>query len=129
MELGEFNSDYLSKFSLENKTLVLLGEFNANLLKYDTETGISNFLDLMYSSFLLPHIASPTRTTAVSATLTDNTFTSNCNSPYTSGNLVIILSDHHAQLLIMENQSNLSEIKKEDQLCPSRHSVVVTILE
>ena len=36
MELGEFKNDYLAnileKFSLENKTLVLLGDFNANLL-------------------------------------------------------------------------------------------------
>ena len=37
MELGEFNCHYLTnlleKLSLENKTLVLLGDFNANLLK------------------------------------------------------------------------------------------------
>ena len=55
MELEEFRSYYLTglleKLSLENKTLVLLGDFNTNLLKYDRD--ISNFLDLMYSSFLL----------------------------------------------------------------------------
>ena len=68
----------------------------------------------MYSSFLLPQIASPTRTTAASATLIDDIFSNNCNPPYTFGNLVITLSDHHAQFLIMEN---LSESKKEDQLC------------
>ena len=36
MELLEFNSDYLvnlsEKLSLENKTLVLLGDFNAEIL-------------------------------------------------------------------------------------------------
>ena len=47
---------------------------------------MSNFLDLMYSSFLLPHIASPTHTIATSATLTENIFTNKCNCPYTSGN-------------------------------------------
>ena len=108
IELGEFNSHYLTnlleKLSLENKTLVLLEDFNANLLKYDIDTGISNFLDLMYSSFLLPHIVSPALTTEASATLIDNIFTNNCNSPYTSRNLVITLFDHH-------------ESKKEDQLC------------
>ena len=116
MELGELNSDYianlLEKPSSENKALVLLGDFNANLLKYDIDTDISNFLDLIYSSFLLPHVASPTRTTAASATLIDNIFTNNCNSPYTSGNLLITFSDHHAQFLIMENQPNLSKVKK-----------------
>ena len=68
----------------------------------------------MYSSFLLPQISSRTRTTAASAILIDDIFSNNCNPPYTFGNFVITLSDHHAQFLIMEN---LSETKKEDQLC------------
>ena len=118
MEFSEFNSDYLTnlleKLSQENKTLVLLRDFNVDLLKY-INSDISNFLDSMYSS-LLPHIASPTHTTATSATLIDNIFSNNCNSPYTSGNLVITLSDHHAQFLILGNQHNSIENNKEDQL-------------
>ena len=70
----------------------------------------------MYSSFILPHIASPTCTTATSATLTGNIFSNNCNSPYTSGNLVITLSDHHAKFLILGNQHYSIENNKEDQL-------------
>ena len=39
MELSEFNNHYLSNLldnlSEENKTVVLLGDFNADLLKYD----------------------------------------------------------------------------------------------
>ena len=39
MELSEFNSDYLTNvldtLSSENKTVILLGDFNADLLKYD----------------------------------------------------------------------------------------------
>ena len=94
----------------------MLGDFNADLLKYHTNSDISNFLYSMYSSLLLPHIASLTRTTATSATLIDNIFSNNCNSPYTSGNLVITLSDHHAQFLILGNQHNSIENNKEDQL-------------
>ena len=124
-ELGEFGSDYLTnlleKLSLENKALVLLGDFHANLLKYDIDRNISNFLDLMYLSFLLPHTATPTRTTVASTILIDNIFNNNCSSPYNSGNLVITLSDHHAQFLIMENQPNLlislKVKKKQDKLC------------
>ena len=71
----------------------------------------------MYSSFVLPQIASPNRTTSSSITLIDNMLTNNCNSTYTSGNLVIVLSDLLAQFLIMENQPNLSVSKEEDQLC------------
>ena len=43
MELSEFNSDYLASLlevSLENKTLVLLRYFNADLLKYHTNNAI-----------------------------------------------------------------------------------------
>ena len=51
MELLEFNNDYLANLldtlSSENKTVVLLGDFNA---KYDQNSNISDFLDLMYSS-------------------------------------------------------------------------------
>ena len=52
----------------------------------------------------------------LSSPLIDNIFTRNCNSPYSSCNLVITLCDHHAQFLIMKNQPNISENKKEDQL-------------
>ena len=89
MELPEFNSDYLTNLldtlSSENKTVVLLGDFNADLLKYDQNSNISDYLDLMHSSPLLPHIFSPTRTTTSSATLIDSIFTNNYDSSFVSG--------------------------------------------
>ena len=48
------------KLFCENKTAILLGDFNANLLNYDIDTDISDFLDHMYCKSLLPHITSPT---------------------------------------------------------------------
>ena len=51
MELSEFNNNYLTNLldtlSSENKTVVLLGDFNADLLKYDQNSNISDFLDSM----------------------------------------------------------------------------------
>ena len=92
MVLTEFNNDYFTNLldiiSSENKTVVLLGDFNADLLKYDRNSNISDFLDSMYFSLLLPLIFSPTRITSSSATLIDNIFTSNYNSSFVSGNLV-----------------------------------------
>ena len=60
MELSEFNNHYLANFSLsnENKKVVLLGDFNADFLKYDNDSNISDFLDAMYSNSFLPNIAS-----------------------------------------------------------------------
>ena len=107
MELSEFNSDYvtnlLDTLSSENKTIVLLGDFNADLLKYDQNSNTSDFSDLMYSSLLFPHISNPNCTTT-SSTLIGNIFTNNYNSSFFSGNLVNSLSDYHAQFLIRGNQ-------------------------
>ena len=109
MELSEFNNHYLSNLldnlSDKNKTVVLLGDFNADLQKYDKDCNVSDFLDTMYSNLLLPHIASPTCVTLNSETLIDNIFCNNYDSSFTSGNLVTTLSHHHAQFLLMEFQN------------------------
>ena len=81
--------------------VVLLGDFNADLLKYDHDEEASGFLDAMYSKQLLPNISSPTRITSTSATLIDNIFTNDYDNTFTSGNLVTTLSDHLAQILIV----------------------------
>ena len=68
MEISDFNKYYLSNLIetlfLENRTIVLLGDFNVDLLKYDNNNDVSNFLDTMHSNLLLSHITSPTRITA-----------------------------------------------------------------
>ena len=73
MELSEFNNYYLSNLletlPNENKTVVLLGDFNAGLLKYDKDSSIPDFLDIMYLNLLLQRITSPNRVTAKSGTL------------------------------------------------------------
>ena len=82
MELLELNSDYLRNLlgilSSENKTVVLLEDFYADLLQHDRNSNISDSLDLLYSSLLLAHIFRP-HTTTRSASLIDNVFTSKNN--------------------------------------------------
>ena len=116
MELSELSNHYLSNLldnlSEENKTVVLLGDFNADLLKYDKDCNVSDFLDTMYSNLLLPHIACPTHVTVNSQTLIDNIFSNNYDSSFTSGNLVTTLSDHHAQFLLMEFQTKQMDNEK-----------------
>ena len=84
MELSELNL----LDTLSSEKLVLLGDFNTDLLKYDQSSNIFDFLDLVYSSLLLP-----THTTTTSATLIDNVFTNNYSSSFFSGNVVSTLSD------------------------------------
>ena len=49
MGLSEFNSNYLTNLldtlSSENKTVVLLGNFNVDLLKYDQNSNTSDLID------------------------------------------------------------------------------------
>ena len=40
-----------------------MGDFNIDLLKYDTEKDSVDFLDFMYASFLLLYIFTPSRLT------------------------------------------------------------------
>ena len=116
MELSEFYgrcfSNLLDNLSGENKTVVLLGNFNADLLKYDKDYNILGFFDTMYSNLLLPHIASSACVTKNSETLIDNSFSSNYESSFISGNLVTPLSDHHAQFLSMEFQTKQTDSEK-----------------
>ena len=109
MELSEINNRYLSNLldnlSEESKTVVLLGDFSIDLLKYDKSCNVSDSLNTMYSNLLLPHIACQTCVTVNSQTLIDNIFSNNYDSSFTLINLVTTLCDHHAQFLLMEFQT------------------------
>ena len=89
MHPSEFNGiylkDLLENLSQENKTIVIMGDFNV-LLKYDTEKVSADFLDDMYASFLLPYISPPSRVTSRSKILIDNIFSSNIEDGCISGN-------------------------------------------
>ena len=107
MPIDEFNDEFLlpllEKASKENKKLILLGDFNINLLKSDTENAVSNFLDILGSFSLLPQIIFPTRITNTSKTLIDNIFTDSSSFQISSGNLTYHISDHLPQFSIFKN--------------------------
>ena len=64
MQQSEFNDEYLEPLSeeliSENKEVILLGDFNINLLKCDSNKNVSDFFDIIYSTNLLPNITSLT---------------------------------------------------------------------
>ena len=97
MEIFDFNKYYLSNLtetlSLENKKIVLLGDFNVDLLNYDSNHDVYDVLYTMHFNLLLPHITSPGRITAKSSTLIDNIFSNYFDSSFTSGNIATALSD------------------------------------
>ncbi|KAK2717748.1 hypothetical protein QYM36_006516, partial [Artemia franciscana] len=60
--------------SLDDKQVVVMGDFNLNLRKYDENTQTTEFITLMTSKSLTPSCAIPTRVSLTSATLFDNIF-------------------------------------------------------
>ena len=109
MHLKEFNDLFLKSLTERltkenNKEVILMGDFNIDLIKSNSNANASEFLDVIYSSNLLPHITSPTRLTSRSHTLIDNIF-SNINEECTSDNIINTISDHLGQFLITPNHS------------------------
>ena len=76
-----------------NKEVILRGDFNIDFIMSNSKANASEFLDVIYSSNLLPHITSPTQFTSRSHTLIDNIF-SNINEECTSGNIINTILDH-----------------------------------
>ena len=118
MHPQEFNSLFLksltNKLSKEsNKEIILLGDFNIDLIKTNTNNNASEFLDIIYSSYLIPHITSPTRLTSRSHTLIDNTISNVITEDTISGNIINKISDHLGQFLILPYHSITSNSKQE----------------
>ena len=88
-------NDLLEKLSHENKEIILMGDFNIDLLKYETHDDSADFLDAIYASFLLPYISAPSRVTPHSKALIDNIFSNTIEDGSISGNLVTAISDHY----------------------------------
>ena len=103
MSINEFNdllSPILHMISKENKTIILLGDFNIDLIKCSIDVHTSDFLNLVSSYNLLPYITLPTRVTDRSQTLIDNIFSNSTNTKTISGNLTTTVSDHLPQFFI-----------------------------
>ena len=123
MDLNEFNDYYLNellhKLSSENKSVILLGDFNVDLMKYDNHHSTNEFLDSLSSHLFLPHITQPTRIRDSSKTLIDNIFSNTLIENTISGNLTATISDHLPQFIILPNifsnpTSNKSIIDERD---------------
>ena len=92
MDICIFNDHYfnplLDTLSKEaNKTIVLLGDFNIDLLNFDTSEYVSTFLDDLVSNSLQPQILLPTRISNNSKTLIGNIFCNILNTLVKSANV------------------------------------------
>ena len=91
----------LRQISSENKLCVLMGDFNVDLLKIDTHNSSNEFYNELISHFFTPYVLQPTR--LQSKTLIDNIFFNSLEYQSKSGNLLIEISDHLIQFMILED--------------------------
>jgi hypothetical protein len=90
----------LTNIKEEIKKCTYTGDFNLDLLKYDTHNPTNDFINLNSALSFLPLINKPTRITINSATLIDNCFT-NILELNTISSVIIPsdISDHYPILL------------------------------
>ena len=97
--LKNFNENfftYVEELTKANSDVYICGDFNIDMLKYDTHSESRYFIDSMFSMGFIPKITKPTRVTADSTSLIDNIW---CNKiadieKTLSGIVVEDISDH-----------------------------------
>ena len=94
----------LGKLSDKSKNIIIMGDFNANLINLNDDKNTSNFLDAMLSHSFLSFTTTATRITRNTKTLIDNIFYNKPLNDIMSGNLSSIISDHLIQFLIEPSQ-------------------------
>ena len=86
---------FLAKSKTTDKTCFLVGDLNLNLIDYQSNAKVRNFVNLIFQHSLVPIVNKPTRVTKSNATLIDyiitNSFTGRENL---TGILKTDISDH-----------------------------------
>ena len=102
----------LEKLASSGKHIVIMGDFNIDLLKCASSSYSHEFLSSLQSCFLFPSIDKPTRVRCTSATLTDNIFINNPDQVVACGNIISDISDHFSQFCILKSIRDKIKIKK-----------------
>ena len=84
----------IEKFTSSGKDIVIMGDINIDLLKYESSNYSHDFLSSLQSCCLTPAIDKPKHVCPTSATLIDNIFFNNPDKVMACGNLITDLSDH-----------------------------------
>ena len=109
----------LSDFNRTGSIILLLGDFNIDLLKLNDKILIKDYLDNFFSQGFYPLIITlPTRVTETSVTLIiDNVFINQSNI-HSSGILVSDLSDHYPYFCSLNPDNNY--VKKQENIYYTR---------
>ena len=93
---------FLQYIDDKNKSSILVGDFNADLLNIEKHIETQEYYDALSSSLFRPVILQPTRVTATTATLIDNIFVNELDISSVGGNITTTFSDHFVQFCILD---------------------------
>ena len=83
-----------TKINSENKESYIMGDFNIDLLKFQSHEKTKYFIESMLTTGYLPVITKPTRVTDHSATLLDHIYSNSKSLNYTSGIVITDVTYH-----------------------------------
>ena len=98
----EYMEATLSKINKNKCNVFLMGDFNIDLLQYDSHSYTNNFLNTVISQSFVPYIHQLTRVTDQSATVIDNIFSNITDYKTISGNITSLIVDNFAQFLLIK---------------------------
>ena len=97
MDVTKFSNilnNLLKEINQEQRTVLLLDNFNIDLIHYNEHKPTNEFLDSFASNSCLPNIIQPSRHTSHSRTLIDSIFSNVISKDIISGNVTAAISDH-----------------------------------
>ena len=111
-QINLFLEEYLNELhNLQSKKneIIVLGDFNINLLHLEKSIKLYEFFDLMISLHFLPKITFPTRITDTSATLIDQIFCkqSDIMTKTFSGIFLSAISDHYPTFTLIDTKTKI----------------------
>ena len=102
----------VEEINKEKKYCIIMGDFNIDLLSFDSHKDTEDFVNTLASYFFHPQILKPTRFTNHSATLIDNIFFNSLEHQTISGNIIYDISDHLPNFLIINKLSSFPKKTK-----------------
>ena len=93
----------LEQLNTKGREVLVIGDFNENLLKYNKDKQTSEYLDMLLSLGFMPIITKPTRITDHTATLIDHIYTNTPEKLIESGICLADISDHLPVFCTMAN--------------------------
>ena len=107
--------DIMDIINNEKKQCVLMGDYNIDLLSYNSHAKTGGFVDNIFSRGFIPQITKPTRVTPSSATLIDHIYTNTISPNSASGIIITDVADHFGVFYAEPNKSRITTNIQKDK--------------